>query len=128
PAELARLRKELAATRARPVTLLIEHTGAALSEAGKSKAAVAEIERLIRLHPAEAVHHTELALVYMHAGMGAAARRAARRATELEPRNADAHAVLGWALRHDTFGREHGFDHDRAGALAAYARARKLDP
>ncbi|HWO25521.1 MAG TPA: DUF3857 domain-containing protein [Kofleriaceae bacterium] len=128
PAELALLQKELAAVRGRPVKLAIEHTGWALADAHKPKQAIAEIERLIRLHPTEALHHTELAYAYTKAGMGAAARRAARRAVELEPRNADAYGILGWVLRRDTFGREHGFDHDRGGALAAYARARELDP
>jgi tetratricopeptide (TPR) repeat protein len=127
-AELAALRKGLAEVSARPVKLAIEHTAWALSEAGKPKQAIAEVERLIRLHPTEAVHHTELALIYLHAGMGSAARRAARRAVELERSYVDAHVVLGWVLRRDTFGREYGFDHDRAGALAAYARARRLDP
>jgi hypothetical protein len=128
PDELALLRKELAAIRGRPIKLVIEHTGWALADAHKPKQAIAEIERLIRLHPAEAIHHIELAYAYIQAGMGAAARRAARRAVELEPRNASTHAMLGWVLRRDTFGREYGFDHDRAGALAAYARARELDP
>jgi tetratricopeptide (TPR) repeat protein len=128
PSDFALLRRELRAIRERTVRVEIRRTADELVDAGKPKEALAEIERLIRLHPAEAVHHTELALAYLQLGMGGAARRAARKATELEPASADVYAVLGWILRHDTLGRAYGEGHDRAGALAAFAKARQLDP
>src|SRR5262249_50736986 len=95
---------------------------------GKPREAIAEIERLIRLHPTEALHQTQLAHILLLSGMGNAARRAARKAIELEPTNADAHVVLGWTLWHDTLGRDYGFDHDRAGAITELKKARTLDP
>jgi tetratricopeptide (TPR) repeat protein len=128
PAELVALRRADAALKKEVVRVEIERTGWALSNAGKSRAAIAEIERLIRLHPTEAVHHVELAYAYLDIGMGIAARREARRAALLEPSSAHAHLHLGRVLRRDTFGRLHGFDHDRAGAIAALVRARELDP
>lgn len=109
-------------------SIAIEQTGWTLAERGNYKEAVAEINRLVAMHPQEALHRGQLAYVYNMAGMGAAARREATKATVLEPLNADAFATLGWILSHDTLGRAGGFDHDRAGALAAFAKARKLDP
>ncbi|HWO19018.1 MAG TPA: DUF3857 domain-containing protein [Kofleriaceae bacterium] len=128
PAELAGLQRAVAAMKQEMVKIQIERTAWALGSAGKRREAIAEVERLIKLHPAEAAHRIELSLAYFGAGMGMAARREARRAVELEPQNALAHLHLGWVLRHDTFGRPYGFDHDRAGAIAALVRARELDP
>ncbi|HWO19019.1 MAG TPA: DUF3857 domain-containing protein [Kofleriaceae bacterium] len=128
PAELAALHRAVAAMKSQIVHVEIARTGWALTEARKPREAIAEALRLIRLHPAEAVHHDELAFAYLGVGMGMAARREARRAVLLEPQNAMAHLHLGWVLRHDTFGRPYGFDHDRAGAIAALVRARELDP
>jgi tetratricopeptide (TPR) repeat protein len=128
PAELTALRTELRALAKEEVHLVLEHTGWSLADRGKGREAIAEVERLIKLHPKEAIHQTQLAFVLLESGAGAAARRAARKAVELEPKNADAYAMLAWVLKHDTLGRDYGFDWDRAGALAAYEKARKLDP
>lgn len=95
---------------------------------GKYRDAIAEAQRLIKLHPKESLHQLQLASVLLKTGAGEAARRAAKKATELEPTNADAFSMYGWVLSHDTFGHWHGFDFDRAGALAAFEKARKLDP
>jgi tetratricopeptide (TPR) repeat protein len=126
-AELAAMQKEMGEL-PENVHIVIEHTGRALAQRGKLREAIVEIEKLVALHPKEAVHHTQLAFVLVEAGMGNAARKAARKAVELEPNNADAHVVLGWVLMRDTLGRELDFDHDRAGSLAAYRKARTLDP
>ncbi|MGN6106142.1 MAG: DUF3857 domain-containing protein [Kofleriaceae bacterium] len=128
PRELGELRQALHDIGAGEVRIAIDHTGRTLAERGKLREAVVEIERLIALHPREAVHHGELAFVLTEAGMGTAARRAARKGVAVEPTSADAHAVLGWVLTHDALGRQYGADHDRAGALAALAKARALDP
>ena len=122
---VARALREMKSSETR---ILFEHTAWALAEQGKPREALAEVHRLIQLHPREAIHHTQRAYILIQAGMGSAARRAARRAVELEPKNADAHTVLGWVLARDSLGREYGFDHDRAGALAALRTARRLHP
>jgi tetratricopeptide (TPR) repeat protein len=128
PAELAALQTAVRGFVSETRRITIEHTASALTEQGKHVEAIAEIKRVIALHPKEAVHHSELAHALMAVGMGEAARREARRAVALEPKNADAHVVLGWALRQDTVGREHGFDFDRKGAIEVLRKARKLDP
>ena len=108
--------------------LVIAQTGEVLQREGKVKEAIAEYERLIRLHPKEAVHYERLAEAYRRAGMGAAARRAAKKGTEVEPTSGDAYSMLAFELRRDTLGREYGWDADRKGALAAYRQALKLSP
>jgi tetratricopeptide (TPR) repeat protein len=123
PAELAALQKAVVGVQ-ESVHVVIEHTGTALVGRGKWREGIAEIQRLIALHPKEALHHAELASALQQAGMGTAARRAAKKAIEVEPTNADAHAVL----RQDSLGRDDGYDYDRAGAISAYRKARKLDP
>jgi transglutaminase-like putative cysteine protease/tetratricopeptide (TPR) repeat protein len=128
PTELATLQRELHALSNESVHIVIEQTGWNLATQGRYRDAIAEIERLVRLHPKEALHLTQLAFVYIQAGMGDAARRVARQATTLEPKNADAQVILGWVLTHDLFGRRYAPGHDRAGALAAFVRAHALDP
>ncbi len=100
----------------------------ALADAGTYRDAIAAAHKLISLHPKEALHHQQLAHVLIKAGLGEAARRAARRAVQLEPKNADAYAVLGWVLQHDSFGAWLGYDHDHAGARKALEKAHALDP
>ncbi|MFN0248434.1 MAG: DUF3857 domain-containing protein [Kofleriaceae bacterium] len=103
-------------------------TGWALTDAGKLKEGIASIEELIRAHPKEGLHQYQLARAYLKAGAGQAARRAARRGLQLEPKDADGYAMLAWILQFDSFGRYLGFDSDRAGVIAAYRKAIELDP
>lgn len=126
--DVAEMQKALAALGDEHSAIVIESSAASLMSGGKVREAIAEVRKLIALHPKESVHQSQLARVLLQAGAGHAARRAAKKAVELEPNNADAHASLAYVLRHDTLGRDFGFDFDRAGALAALARARKLDP
>ncbi|HEY5926017.1 MAG TPA: DUF3857 domain-containing protein [Kofleriaceae bacterium] len=129
PAEVQKVQKAIRDLRQEDAEhLVIHHTAHALADSGKYRDAIAEVNKLIQLHPKEALHQQQLAHVLIKAGAGEPARRAARKATELEPKNADAHVVLGWVLNHDTFGKWLGFDHDRAGARVALEKARKLDP
>jgi len=108
--------------------VVIRQTGSMLLDQGKVKEALAEYQRLIALHPKEAVHYEQLAEAYRRAGMGAAARRAARKATEVEPTSGDAYAMLAYELRRDSLGREYGWDADRKDALTAYRKALERDP
>ncbi len=128
PAELEATTKALAELRTEERTIPFVLKAAALADSGKFVEAIASIEELIKLHPKEAIHYTQLGLRYLAAGAGPAARRAARRAVELEPKNADVQGFLAYVLRHDSFGRDLGFDHDRAGAIAANRKALELDP
>ncbi|HYI03022.1 tetratricopeptide repeat protein, partial [Hyalangium sp.] len=76
----------------------------------------------------EALHRAQLALALLEAGVGEEARAAARRATEVEPSSATGWRVLGWALEHDALGRRFKPGFDYPGAVAAYRKARALDP
>jgi len=127
-AELTALQAAIHDLEDEEVHLKIERTAFALSHAGKSREAIAECERLIALHPKDAIHHTALATVLLRAGAGEAARREVRKAVALAPNDADPQVVLGWVLTFDTIGRPYTYDWDRAGAIAALQKARKLDP
>ena len=85
--------------------------------------AIAEVQRLIALHPKEAAHYDQLADVYQQLGLGDAARRMARRATEIEPTRADAWTSLAFYLHLDAFGRERPGGGDRRGSIAAFRKA-----
>jgi len=108
--------------------VVIENIGHSLLAAGKAREAIAEYERMIALHPTEGVHHGELAHAYLSVGAGLAARRAAKKGTQIEPKNADVHVMLGWVLEHDELGRRFTGNFDRAGAKAALEKAVQLDP
>jgi tetratricopeptide (TPR) repeat protein len=108
--------------------LIIPQTGAVLMDQGKLKEAMAEYQRLIALHPEEALHYEQLAEAYRRAGMGPAARRTARKATVVQPTKGDAYSILAYNLRCDSTGVEYGWDADRKAALAAYHKALELSP
>ncbi|HMG52170.1 MAG TPA: hypothetical protein VK601_01785, partial [Kofleriaceae bacterium] len=127
PAELSAVRAAMA-TLDEELHIAIDRTAFALGRDGKYRAAITEAERLIALHPAEALHPSQLALLYTQAGAGDAARRAARRAVALAPSDPDALVTLGWVLSHDRLGRGYTHDWDRAGAIAALRKALALDP
>jgi tetratricopeptide (TPR) repeat protein/transglutaminase-like putative cysteine protease len=127
-AELTALQAAIHDVQDEEIHIAIEQTAFALGHAGKAREAIAECERLIALHPKEALHHTVLSMVLLRAGAGEAARREARKAVALAPNDADPQAVLGWVLTFDTIGRPYTYDWDRAGAIAALQKARKLDP
>jgi tetratricopeptide (TPR) repeat protein len=97
-------------------------------DAGEVGKAVAEFRRLSALHPKEALHHSDIAKALLAGGMGAAARREAKRATEVEPKSAKAWATLGLVLVNDLIGREFGPGCDRKAAIEAYRKAKELAP
>jgi tetratricopeptide (TPR) repeat protein len=127
--EVAATRKAIGELRSRHAEhLVIVRTAIALLKDRKAREAVAEIQRMIALHPKEALHYDQLAGLYAGLGLGGAARRIARKAVEIEPTSADGHLELGFRLRHDTLGRLDGFDSDRKGALAEFRKAIQLAP
>jgi hypothetical protein len=83
---------------------------------------------LVNKHPKQAVHRLRNAYALLEAGLGKRAQAEALAATKLEPRYAFAWKALGWTLQHDAVGRRFGAGFDRAGAIAAYRKARALDP
>lgn len=99
-----------------------------LAQAGKVREAIAEHRRLIALHPKEALHHDQLALLYLTLGQGDAARREARLATTVEPGAGDGWMVLGHILARDLTGRSAAPGADRRAAEAAYRKALALSP
>lgn len=105
-----------------------ERTGAALLAAGRVPEAIAEMRRLVTLHPTHGLHRAHLALALLQLGFQEEAAAEARRAVASDPELAYAQRVLGWILEHDVVGRFHGPGFDRDGALAAYRQARSLDP
>ncbi|MEZ4398907.1 MAG: DUF3857 domain-containing protein [Kofleriaceae bacterium] len=128
-AELRATRAAIAALNQEPAEVVeLPLEAAALKDDGKLQAAAAAYRRLVALHPREAIHHGQLAQLYLDAGLGEAARREARLATTLEPTDADAWMVLGFVLNRDLFGRRFEAGLDRAGALAAYRKAVQLNP
>jgi tetratricopeptide (TPR) repeat protein len=108
--------------------IYFDQVGEALLASGKVKEALAEFDRLRRLHPKEAAHHLQTARALLAAGAGEAARVEARQAVAMEPASARAQVQLAEVLKHDLVGRsgQQGWDH--AGAVAAYRKALELDP
>jgi transglutaminase-like putative cysteine protease/tetratricopeptide (TPR) repeat protein len=105
-----------------------EQTGFALLSEGKVREAIGEFEALEKLHPKEALHHSQVSLALLEAGAGEMARAEAHRAVELEPTSAAAWKGLALVLRHDPIGRQDRKGADFAGAVAAYRKAKELDP
>lgn len=95
---------------------------------GDLKAAIEEVERLAALHPAEALHPSELSSIFFTAGLNEAAVEAARRATSIAPDSSEAWQQLGWALQHDAVSRRFFPGWKREESIAAYRKAVELDP
>ncbi|HSS51333.1 MAG TPA: DUF3857 domain-containing protein [Thermoanaerobaculia bacterium] len=108
--------------------LMFDQAGEAHLDAGRVREALQELERLAALAPQKSLPRSRVARALLAGGMGEAARREARRATQLEPKLAAAWRTLGWVLQHDELGRRLRPGYDRNGAVAAYRKARELDP
>jgi tetratricopeptide (TPR) repeat protein len=86
---------------------------------GDLPGALARLDEAIRIDPGYALAYQNRALLGLRSGRGVAAVEDARAAARLAPWSAEAHAVLGEALRAN--GRA-------AEAAAAYDRALALEP
>jgi tetratricopeptide (TPR) repeat protein len=127
-AQFESLRKEVVKLDKQPALILyFDQLGKKLFDQGEVGKAVAEYRRLSALHPKEALHHSEIARTLLTGGMGAAARREAKRGIEIEPKSAKAYATLGWVLANDLIGRELRNGADVPGSIAAYRKAKELD-
>ena len=112
----------------KPFLFYFDQVGRKHLDAGEVGKAVAEFRRLALLHPKEALHHDDIARALLAGGFGSAARAAARQAIAVEPKSAKAHATLGNVLASDLLGRPFRKGVDLPGAVAAYRKAKELDP
>ncbi|MCP3962429.1 MAG: DUF3857 domain-containing protein [bacterium] len=129
PEEVDALRRRVRELRAaEPVAVRFEHVGETLLAAGEVGEALTELRRLAALEPRRALPRTRVARALLAAGLGAAARREARAAVELEPDLEWAHQALGFVLSHDLCGRYHAEGFDRDGAATAYRKAKEVNP
>lgn len=108
--------------------LAFDHEGSARRSDGDFKGSLAVYRSLVSKHPKQAVHRLRHAYALLEAGLGKRAQLEAQAATKLEPGYALAWKAQGWMLQHDAVGRRFGAGYDRAGAIAAYRKARALDP
>ncbi|HET9474290.1 MAG TPA: DUF3857 domain-containing protein, partial [Steroidobacteraceae bacterium] len=128
-AETEALIKTLRELRAAEMKLIaFDQIGVALRADGDFKGALQANETLVARYPRKAVHRLRNASALLEAGLGTRAQREALTATRLEPKSALAWKTLGWTLQHDSVGRRFGEGFDRAGAIAAYRKARGLAP
>ena len=104
--------------------IAFDQSGVALRADGDFKGALQANEALAAKYPRKAVHRLRNASALLEAGLGTRAQREALTATRLEPNSALAWKMLGWTLQHDAVGRRFGEGFDRAGAIAAYRKAR----
>ena len=97
-------------------------------EAGRVAYAVREYRKLLDAEPKESIRHSQLANALLKAGLGDVARKSARRAVELAPDSASAHAALASVLSHDRLGRYLRAGFEWEDALASFQRALELQP
>lgn len=108
--------------------VVFERIARALLGEGRLREAIEEQRRLMAAEPKVADHRRIMALLLAEAGLFDDATAAARKAVELAPDDALTYRMLGWALLRDPFGRVHLEGSDEAGALAAFKKAKELEP
>jgi tetratricopeptide (TPR) repeat protein len=95
---------------------------------GNISNALAEFRNLATVHPKEGRHQVEIAKALLAGGMGDAAREQIAKAIALEPSYARAHRMHAIILQHDVLGRPYRKGFDLKAAIAAYRKAKELDP
>jgi tetratricopeptide (TPR) repeat protein len=118
----------LASYRQNMILVLFDQQGAKLVADGKMREGLAADRALIAKHPAEAVHHAQMAYALLKAGMGTLARSEAEKAAALEPNSPVGFRTLAWVCEFNDIGiqRTHGFD--RTCVERAFEKAIALDP
>lgn len=99
-----------------------------LVDHGKYREAVANMNATLAAQPRNALEHARFASILVAVGDGDGARREARKAVELAPKDADAHYALGSVLTYDLAGSEWAVGFDREGARTELALAHALAP
>ena len=110
------------------ISIWFDQTGAKLIATGKTREALAADRKLIAVHPAESIHHVQMAYALLKAGLGAKARAEAQQATRLDPNSAEAFRALGWICQFDQIGVQFGPGMDWDCAANAYKKALQLEP
>ncbi len=110
------------------IQIQFQQIGMAALQSGKVRRAIQQFRHLEALHPAEALHHLQMARAMLSAGAGEQAREEAKRATQLQPNSAHVWAEAAHIFEHDDLGRKFGASFDRAAALNAFRHALKLKP
>ncbi len=110
------------------IMLLFDQAGSKLKAAGKIREALATDRALIDRYPKEALHHAQIAYVFLQAGMGDKARVEAQAATQLDPKSAAAFKTLGWVCQFNEIGVQYARGFDLDCAIDAYKKAGELDP
>jgi hypothetical protein len=108
--------------------IAFDQIGVALRADGDFKGALQANHALVAQNPRKAVHRLRSSSALLDAGLGSRAQREALAATRLEPASALAWKTYAWTLQHDAVGRRFGEGFDRAGSIAAYRKARALEP
>jgi tetratricopeptide (TPR) repeat protein len=125
--EVVRIRAALERIGKNGPRVKFERTSLRLLEAGRGRAALEEIRRLMAAEPDDVGHQLRFALALRRLGLGEAARAAAARAVAMAPANGWAQRVQVSVLETDLVGRRLEPGCDLAGALAAQRRAVELE-
>ncbi len=108
--------------------IAMDHEGARLRGEGKMRQALEAYQRIVTAEPKNGVQHARYAMALLNAGLGDAARAAAKRGVQASPKAWFPRFVQGLTESADFFGRQNMAPHDRKAALAAYEQAKELDP
>jgi len=108
--------------------IFFDEAGAKLIAAGKTREALMADRAVVEAHADTAMPHIHLAYALMQAGVGEKAKEEALKATVLDPKSALAFNTLGWMRQFNAIGVHFGKGFDRDGAVAAYRKAKELDP
>ncbi len=122
------IQKSLAEFLAQPMTLLnFEPLGSSLLSEGKVREAFKQFNSMMAEYPSRPIYPVQFSTALLSMGLGDAARKAAKKAAEADPKSAMAQANLGYVLLHDLIGRDFAIGFDWAGSEAALRKANELD-
>lgn len=110
------------------ISVWFDQVGSKLAQAGKTREALAADRALIASHPAEGLHHAQIAYLYLKAGLGDKARKEAETATQLAPKLPVGYRALGWMCEFNAIGVQWGSGFDWNCAAKALKKAIELDP
>lgn len=105
-----------------------DHQGEILRAEGRYAEAFDCYRSLLQANPDSAMQNKRLSVALLSYSLGQPATFYARKATELEPTNADMWENLANMLMNDGLGRRLNKGYDREGAIAAWRKAMELDP